>query len=144
MLSTIFRAHVTSGSPAQDQVFHIIYVYKSTYYCMLSPEAGFMHSHVYVVRCMHVGVRCVDTQCWCLVSSSITLHFIYWDRIPCWTQSSLIAPGIPCFCLNAGITGSSHTCPTFMWVLEVWTSVLILVKQVTHPLSHLFSPRNWL
>lgn len=82
------------------------------------------------MRCMCVHLT-IKVWHGCHVSSSITLHFIYWGNASCWTWSLTILVGLASqfaqkatrLCLlRAGTTGGHHTCLSFTWVLGIWTS----------------------
>lgn len=98
-------------------------------------------SHIQV--CVQV---CVEDRLM-LVSASVTLHLIFWGRVPPWMWSSPVwvdsdqwAPRI--YLSLCPHTGFISMCCTWHITLElrIWTQVLMFVRQALFWLSHILSP----
>lgn len=57
------------------------------------------------------------------------------------SQLASLPWGFYCLCpLSFGITGVYNVCASSMWLLGIWTQVLLLVEQALYPMNNLSSP----
>lgn len=112
------------------------------YVCM------FVHAHMCTCLCMRTCVlMCMEVRDQCWMSSSISLNFVFWDRIFPWNWISLFgrivcsaratgSPISPSPVLGLEVCAAMSNFPPPPWLLGIWTQV----QQQAGQLSHLSSP----
>lgn len=114
---------------------------------------GVMHIHVLVFICTYRGT-CVcmhvhEDIWWCQLFSPIALHLTLWERVSQWTWDSADWQDWLVSELQRSTYlynppqhwGYKWMPPVLMWVLEIWTQVLMLACWELYQLSHTLSPQ---
>lgn len=98
-----------------------------------------IHVLMFICTCTSRGT-CICTHvhedvCWCQLSSSRALHLRFWEKVPQWTWDSrwLARPASQwtakiCIYITHPSTGATEeSAQCLLWVLEIWTQVLMLI-----------------
>jgi hypothetical protein len=110
---------------------------------------------VCVCPCMHIQLHVYMYTCACpfrgysvIEEDFIALHFIYWGRVSCWTQSSLIPAALATQLAYESCVYSLKFCfgsLLLAWHLYgIWGSVLWLYRLSPHHSSILFFFGVWI